>query len=232
MAAKKIVEYGLSSFMKLGRVRVVNWGQSWQRMNGGKQKFRKLKEPKNLGMSELSYRRPSTNDANIDAIDLEEGSGDSEEDINHASDNDITQASPTLSPPFSSSPAATTAPLLPITPTIILISSRQSLSPLTVASTSTNPTTLFPSQPFFVSRPTHNPFSSTKTNQPTNLPSPFPLIPSLSLTELVATNTSSFDRQQPPPAPQSTRRPSPPTTKENQQPISHMKQRSMKTMKK
>uniref|UniRef100_A0A6N2KAF3 Uncharacterized protein n=1 Tax=Salix viminalis TaxID=40686 RepID=A0A6N2KAF3_SALVM len=33
--------------------------------------------------------QPDTNDANIDAVDLEEGSGDLEEDINHASDNDI-----------------------------------------------------------------------------------------------------------------------------------------------
>uniref|UniRef100_A0A6N2NLQ5 Uncharacterized protein n=1 Tax=Salix viminalis TaxID=40686 RepID=A0A6N2NLQ5_SALVM len=35
--------------------------------------------------------QPDTNDANIDAVDLEEGSGDLEEDINHASDNDIAQ---------------------------------------------------------------------------------------------------------------------------------------------
>ena len=33
--------------------------------------------------------QPSTNDSNIDAVDLEEGSGDSEEDRNFASNNDI-----------------------------------------------------------------------------------------------------------------------------------------------
>lgn len=54
MAAKKTGEYGQNLFLKMGWVRVVNLGQSQQRMSGGKLKFRKLYEPKNLGMLELS----------------------------------------------------------------------------------------------------------------------------------------------------------------------------------
>uniref|UniRef100_A0A6N2KYW1 Uncharacterized protein n=1 Tax=Salix viminalis TaxID=40686 RepID=A0A6N2KYW1_SALVM len=62
MAAKKTGKYGRSSFLKLGWVGVLNWGQSHQRMSGGKQKFRKLKEPKNWDhlVDSMSTRSDST----------------------------------------------------------------------------------------------------------------------------------------------------------------------------
>uniref|UniRef100_A0A6N2N4J4 Uncharacterized protein n=1 Tax=Salix viminalis TaxID=40686 RepID=A0A6N2N4J4_SALVM len=105
MTATKFGEYGRSSFLKLGWVRVVNWGQSQLRMSGEKQKFRMYSNivvtgeytwaPSSRVHGGGNCFQSGTNDANIDAVDLEEENGDKKEDINHASDNNITRSDST-----------------------------------------------------------------------------------------------------------------------------------------